>query len=102
MKAQLSNMSEAHAREEIEKSSFGEKGGASYRPLKLKIGNGVSNIFCKLHVGEPDYPLKGRTMFVTGLPLQVDGEALGKILTTFGDVEAVVEHRTGVSLGTLR
>ncbi|GAB4821958.1 hypothetical protein N2152v2_009004 [Parachlorella kessleri] len=59
---------------------------SSYRVLPIRLGQLVRHLFVKPHVGQDSLP-KDRTLFVTGLPFQLEEGSLLELCSNFGNVE---------------
>ncbi len=71
----------------------------SYRVLPIQLGKGskiVRHLFIKPHAGADSLP-KDRTLFITGLPFQLDEGGLLELFSRFGSVERAAVHASKVS-----
>lgn len=70
----------------------------SYRALPVRLGRSklVRHLFLKPHAGLDSLP-KDRTLFVAGLPVELDEGALLELCSRFGPVERAAIHASRVS-----
>lgn len=73
---------------------------SSYRVLPIKLHKNskiVRQLYIKAHASAQDSLPKDRTLFITGLPFQLDEGALLELFSRFGAVERAAVHASNVS-----